>query len=107
MEGARKRGKPGKRWTDYVQEDLKVIGIRNRHAVVRDRRKEGGGFRWNEGPQWDVVLEKRKNCNFVHEGYRVTTNWTKFFNTEPRFLRRSLSVIGLSKLGPTNKKQKS
>jgi hypothetical protein len=37
MEGARKRGKPGERWTDYVQEDLKVMGKRNWHAVIRDR----------------------------------------------------------------------
>jgi hypothetical protein len=37
MEGERKRGKPGKIWTDYVQEDLLVMGIRNWHAAVRDR----------------------------------------------------------------------
>jgi hypothetical protein len=24
-------------------------------------------FVGSESPQWDVVLEKRKNCNVVHE----------------------------------------
>jgi hypothetical protein len=42
MEGIRKRGIPWKRWTDEVDEDLKTVGIRNRHAVAKDRKKWRG-----------------------------------------------------------------
>jgi hypothetical protein len=39
MEGKRKRERPRKRWIDEVEEDLKIMGIRNRHAVARDRQE--------------------------------------------------------------------
>jgi hypothetical protein len=37
MEGSRKRGRPRKWWTDVVKEDLNIMGIKNRQAMVRDR----------------------------------------------------------------------
>ena len=36
MEGIRKRVRPGKRWTDDVEEDLKIMEIRNWHIIARN-----------------------------------------------------------------------
>jgi hypothetical protein len=38
MERIRKRGRPRRRCTDGVEEDLKVMGIKNWYSVVRDRK---------------------------------------------------------------------
>jgi hypothetical protein len=39
MEGTEKRGRPRKRWIDEVEEDLKIMGIRNWYAVIENRQK--------------------------------------------------------------------
>jgi hypothetical protein len=39
MEGTRKRGRPWNTWTDEVQEDWKLMGIRNFLTVARDRKE--------------------------------------------------------------------
>jgi hypothetical protein len=49
MEGTRKRRK---RWIDEVEEDLKIMGIRNWHAVAKDSQE------WRK-----IVLEAK-----VHNG---------------------------------------
>jgi hypothetical protein len=35
LEGTRKRQRPQKRWTNEVEEDLKIMGIRNWHKMAR------------------------------------------------------------------------
>jgi hypothetical protein len=39
MEGTRIRGRPRKRWIDEVEEDFKIMGIRNWHAVAKDSQE--------------------------------------------------------------------
>jgi hypothetical protein len=41
LEGIRKRGRPGKRRGDEVEEVLNIIGTKNRQAMTRDRRELG------------------------------------------------------------------
>jgi hypothetical protein len=36
MEETRKRGRPRKRWIDEVEEDMKIVVVRNWHAVAKD-----------------------------------------------------------------------
>jgi hypothetical protein len=38
MEGTRKGGRPSKRWRDKFEEDLNILGIKNREAMARDRQ---------------------------------------------------------------------
>jgi hypothetical protein len=35
MEGMRKRQRPQKRWANEVEEDLKIMGIRNWHKMAK------------------------------------------------------------------------
>jgi hypothetical protein len=37
VEGIRKRGTSRKGWRDEVEEDLNIMGIKNRQAMARDR----------------------------------------------------------------------
>jgi hypothetical protein len=52
MEGTRKRGRSCKRWRDDVEEDLNIMGLKNRQAMVIDRQE------WRK-----IVLEAK-----VHNG---------------------------------------
>jgi len=52
MERIRKRGRPRKRWTDEMDEDLKRMGTKGRHSVARDRMEWRGiilDFRASQG----------------------------------------------------------
>jgi len=39
LEGTRRRGRPMKRWTDEVERDLQVLGVRRWRELVADRKK--------------------------------------------------------------------
>ena len=39
MVGTRKGGRPHEKWTDEVEEDLKIMGIWNLHTVARDGKE--------------------------------------------------------------------
>ena len=66
-EGMRKRGRPRKRWTDEVEEDLKVIGIRNKRTVATEKEWIRI-FIGRQGPQRALVLKKKNKltkCNLT------------------------------------------
>jgi len=42
LEGARRRGRPRKRWREEVERDLKVLGVRRCRELVIDRDKWRG-----------------------------------------------------------------
>ena len=42
LEGTRQRGRPRKGWTEEVERDLQVMGVRRRREVVMDREKWRG-----------------------------------------------------------------
>jgi hypothetical protein len=52
MEGIRERRKPWKKWNYELEEDLKIIGIRNLYTVAIDRK------------EWRKILLEAK----VHKG---------------------------------------
>jgi hypothetical protein len=56
MEGIRKIAKPRKRLADEVEEDLKIMGIRNWHIMARDGGRIETGCIRSQGPQRTVVL---------------------------------------------------
>jgi len=39
LEGTRRRGRPRKRWTEEVERDLQVLGVRRWRELVADRKK--------------------------------------------------------------------
>ena len=45
LEGTRKRGRPRKDWTEEVERDLQVLGVRRWGELVIDREKWRGIFR--------------------------------------------------------------
>lgn len=53
-----KGGRPKKRWNDEVEEDLKVIGIRNKRTVATEKEWIRI-FIGSEGPQRAVVFKKK------------------------------------------------
>ena len=45
LEGARRRGKPRKRWKEEVERDLQVLGVGRWKELVADREKLKGFVR--------------------------------------------------------------
>ena len=39
IEGTRKRGRSRKRWTDEVEVNLSIVGIKNSQGLIRDLRE--------------------------------------------------------------------
>jgi len=54
----KKRGKQKKRWTDEVEEDLKIIGIRNKRTVATEKEWIRI-FIGSQGRQRAVVFKKK------------------------------------------------
>ena len=55
MFGTRERQRPQKRWTNELEEDLKIMGIRYWNKMARGLEEDCLG---SQGPQQDVVFEE-------------------------------------------------
>jgi hypothetical protein len=58
----KEKRKSTERWTDKVEEDLKIMGITNCYAVTRDR-KEWGIFYWLPKLTTTAVLDNKREKN--------------------------------------------
>jgi hypothetical protein len=56
MEETRKRGRPCKRWRDEVEEDIKVMGLKNRQVMDRKLLGMEKDCIESQGLQWTVVF---------------------------------------------------
>jgi hypothetical protein len=61
IEGTRKRGRPRKRWTDVVEKDLNVMGIKKRACGGQGPSEMEEDCIASQGPQRSVALEEEKN----------------------------------------------
>ena len=55
LEGTRRMGRPRKGWTEEVERDLQVLGVRRWRELVADRKKVEGHCSTGQSPQWAVV----------------------------------------------------
>ena len=56
MDETRKRGRPCKRWRDEVEEDIKVMGLKNRQVMDRKPLGMEEDCIESQGLQWTVVF---------------------------------------------------
>jgi hypothetical protein len=57
MVGTKKRQRPQKRWTNEVEEDLKIMGIRKWHKMARGL-EDGRRLFWKPRSTTGLVLEE-------------------------------------------------
>ena len=55
LEGARRRGRPRKRWKEEVERDLQVLGVRRWRELVAVGNKIEGHCSTGQSSQWAVV----------------------------------------------------
>jgi hypothetical protein len=67
-EGTRKRGRPGKRWKDEVEEDLNIMGEKKLACSGQGSSEMEEDCIANQGSQRTVALKKKKQlgCHGYH-----------------------------------------
>ena len=55
LEGTRRRGRPRKEWTEEVERDLRVLGVRRWRELVIDRKKMERYCSTGQSPQRAVA----------------------------------------------------
>ena len=85
LEGTRRRGRPGKMWRGEVEEDVNVIGVKNRQ-VMPETVESGGRIYWKQRSIRTVATEEEKdnsnnnNNNNNNNKYKISQNGLLMFN---------------------------
>jgi len=70
LEGTRRRGRPRKRWTEEVERDLQVLGVRRWRELVADRKMWKGIVRQAKAHSGLQCKWKKRRRNY----FRLTVS---------------------------------
>jgi hypothetical protein len=62
-EGTRRVGRPASRWLDSIEEDLKIMGVRNWRRKSLDRGQWKSNRKKGQGSSWTVAPEEGRTCH--------------------------------------------
>jgi len=94
MGRTRKKGRPYNRWRDEVEEDLNVMRIRNRVAVVRDKWGMEEECIGSPSMQQSIVLEKQQQQKKKKKNRNLSPEIYMYFRIHYIKLKKSHIVPG-------------